>query len=95
MATKYVLFLNPLWKQSAPWLIKIGAAGVSLKTFVPRVKGTNEKFMVSETWRRKREWKKFCPATLENIWSHAIDQGNLNLHLKSFAYLITIPTITA
>lgn len=30
---------------------------------------------------------------LENIWSIATDQGNLNLHLKSFAYLITIPTI--
>lgn len=56
MATKYGLFLNPLWNQSVPWFIKIDATGVSLKTFVPYVKGTNEKFMVSGTWRRKQDY---------------------------------------
>lgn len=37
-------------------------------------------------------WKKICPALHEN--SGAIDQGNLNLHLKSFAYLITVPALS-
>lgn len=63
MATKYILFFNPLWNRSVPWLIKIDATGVSLKPFVPHVKGTNEKFMVSETWRRKQDYsgKKSAP----------------------------------
>jgi len=56
VATKYVLFLNPLWNQSVPCLIKIDATGGSLKTFVPDGKGTNEKFMVSESWRRKQDY---------------------------------------
>lgn len=56
MATKYVLFLYPLWNQSVPWLIQIEATGVSLKTFVPPVKGTNKEFMGSETWRRKQDY---------------------------------------
>ena len=42
--------------RSVLWLIKIDATGASLKTSVPHVKGTNEKFMVSETWRRKQEY---------------------------------------